>query len=298
MTPPDRPPRPQQPPWTRWNPNRDPTHTDPAIGASEPQDEAALREWGGLAPDAVILAPPLASAAPMRLPERVWALLVVAVDIVDGTDPDRAGEVALFAEAWVPEQPPAELYDGDLMVRLTHPAEPSYPLPRDHAVDVEMLLAYHGRWQRVGQWRGVDDQWPRLVAPSTALTIALHTAAAEAVIPQDATPSTTIPPMESAYGGLSALLDAGWVSPGEEVVWHCRHHGVRHPARIRRDGTLLLADGRVRANPTGATTALGGHHQNGWNAWRRSSDGRTLSELRTELQARRRRSIPCLTPTP
>jgi hypothetical protein len=175
------------------------------------------------------------------------------------------------------------------VVRLTHPAQPTYPLPRDHAVDVEMLLAYHGRWQRVGQWRGVDDQWPRLVAPSAALTMALHTAAAEAVIPHNATPPTTTPPMESAYGGLSALLDAGLVSPGEEVVWYRRHHGVRHPARIHSDGTLLLADGRVCANPTGATTALGGHHQDGWNAWRRSSDGRTLSELRTQLQARRRR---------
>jgi hypothetical protein len=84
-------------------PEPGPNHTDPAIGASELQDEAALREWGGLAPDAVILAPLLASAAPMRLPERVWAMLVVAVDILDGTDPDRAGEVALFAGAWVPE---------------------------------------------------------------------------------------------------------------------------------------------------------------------------------------------------
>ncbi len=68
-----------------------PHHTDPAIGASEPQDEAALREWDGLAPDTAILTPTLAPASPMRLPEQVWAMLVVAVDIVDGTDPHRAG---------------------------------------------------------------------------------------------------------------------------------------------------------------------------------------------------------------
>jgi len=59
----------------------------------------------------------------MRLPEQVWAMLVMAVDIVDGTDPDRAGEVALFAGEWVPE-PPADLCDSDLVVRLPHPGKP------------------------------------------------------------------------------------------------------------------------------------------------------------------------------
>lgn len=266
-----------------------PDHTDPAIGTSEPQDEAALREWGGLAPDTVILVPAVASAAPMRLPTQVWAMLVVAADIVTDTERDRAGEVALFAGKWVPEPPPADLYDGDLLVRLTYPAEPTYPLPRDHTVDVEMLLAYHGRWQQVGQWCGVDDHWPQLIAPTAAAIMGLHTAAAEAVIPRKATPSTTAPPMPSAYGGVSDLLEAGLVNAGEELVWYRRTHGVRHTACIGSDGTLILADGRVCANPTGATTALGGHHHNGWIAWRRRSDGRTLSELRTELQARRRR---------
>ncbi|MBA8926901.1 hypothetical protein BC739_004107 [Kutzneria viridogrisea] len=82
----------------------------------------------------------------MRSPDGVWAMLVLAVVIIGGTDPDRAGEVALFAGQWVGDQPPADdLYDGDLVVRLTHPAEPTYPLPRDHAADVEMLLTHQGR---------------------------------------------------------------------------------------------------------------------------------------------------------
>lgn len=226
-------------------PEARPNHTDPAIGASEPQDEAALRKWDGLAQDTVILVSAFASAPPMRLPQQVWAMLVVAVDIVEGTNPDRAGEVALFAAEWVPEQPPAEVYDGGLVVRLTHPGEPTYPLPRDHAVDVEMLLAYHGRWQRVGHWRGVDDHWPRLVAPTAALTMALHTAAAEAVIPHDATPVTTAPSMGPSYGGVSELLDAGLVSAGEELVWHrpsprCPPHrphpSRRHSSPRRRPG--------------------------------------------------------------
>jgi hypothetical protein len=73
------------------------------------------------------------------------------------------------------------------------------------------------------------------------------------------------------------------------VVWNRRNLGVRHTARIRVDGTLVLTDGRVYTNPSGATTALGGNHQNGWNAFRRVSDGRTLGDLRTELRARRGR---------
>jgi hypothetical protein len=31
-------------------PDRRPDHTDPTVGASQPKDEAALREWQGLPP--------------------------------------------------------------------------------------------------------------------------------------------------------------------------------------------------------------------------------------------------------
>jgi len=72
-----------------------------------------------------------------------------------------------------------------------------------------------------------------------------------------------------------------------KFFWNRRHLNVRHTARIRSDGALILADSRVFANPSGATTALGGNHQNGWSAFRRTPDGRTLGELRTELRARR-----------
>lgn len=104
--------------------------TDPATGAAPVDGDAVLRDWEGLPPEARILVP--AFATPMRLPDRTWAMLVLAVDIVGDTEPDRAGEVELFAGSWVPEQPPAEgLYDGDLVVRLTDPAS---ALPREDAV--------------------------------------------------------------------------------------------------------------------------------------------------------------------
>jgi RAMA domain-containing protein len=259
--------------------------TDPATGAAPVDGEAVLRDWEGLPPEARILVP--AFAAPMRLPEQAWAMLVLAVDIVGDTGPDRAGEVELFAGSWVPEQPPAEgLYDGDLVVRLTDPANPASPLPREDVIDVEMLLAYQGRWQRVGQWRGVDEQWPRVVAPTAAAVMGLHGDATEALARRDATPPPMKPMLRWARGGIGELLDAGLVTAGDELVWNRRNLGVRHTARVRADGTLVLADGQVYANPSGATTTLGGNHQNGWSAFRRTSDGRTLGDLRTELRAR------------
>jgi hypothetical protein len=244
-----------------------PDYTTATAGASQPHDEATMRAWEGLPPDAVILAPAF-TPPPMRCPDDVRAMLVTAVDIISDADPDRAGEVALVAGSWVPEQPPADsLYDGDLVVRLTHPTDPTYPLPRDHATDVEMLLAHRGRWQRVGQWRGIDDGWPSLIARTAAAVMGLYSDVTEAAIWSVTPPTSTSPPLiKRTRGGIAELLDAGLVTAGEELVWNRRNLGVRHTARVRVDGTLILADGRVYAHPSDATTALGGNHQNGWNA--------------------------------
>jgi hypothetical protein len=258
---------------------------DPTTAAADIDGESALRDWEGLPPQAMILVPTF--AAPMRLPEHTWAMLVLAVDIVGDTEPERAGEVELFAGSWVSERPPAELYDGDLVVRLDCPSPqgPTYEWHMQHT-DIEMLLAYQGQWQRVGQWCGLDDRWPRVIAPTAAAVMGLHVDATEATARWEATPPSTPPPIRWARGGIAELLDAGLVTAGEEWVWNRRNTGVRHTARIRVDGALVLADGRVYANPSGATTALGGNHQNGWSTFRRTSDGRTLGELRTELRAR------------
>ena len=243
----------------------------------------ALRGWEGLPADAVILVPPFAATPPMRLPDRVWAILVVAVDIVDGiADPDRAGEVVLFAGCWMLDQPPADRHDGDLVLRFAPPATPQR---WDRHVDIEMLLASRGRWQQVGRWPTLDSQWPQIIAPTAATIMSLHTATTEASAPAVGTAPTNIE-VRWARGGLGGLLAAGLLQVGEELVWQRRHKGVRHTARVRSDGALQLANGSVYDNPTGATTALGGHHQNGWTTWQRMTDGRTLSDLRNELRAR------------
>src|SRR5207302_9858623 len=108
-------------------------------------------------------------------------------------------------------------------------------------------------WQRVGQWCGVDDRWPRIVAP-TAAVMGLHCDASEAIARFEAAPPPmSPPPIKWARGGVAELLDAGLVKAGEELVWNRRNVGGRHTARIRADGALVLADGRVYANPSGAT---------------------------------------------
>ncbi|MGH3677974.1 MAG: hypothetical protein ACRDU5_20020, partial [Mycobacterium sp.] len=202
-------------------------------------------------------------------------------------DPDQRGEVDVFAGSWVDETPASGLYDGDLVVRLTPPTNPTDP-SGDNAVDVEMVLAHHGQWQRVGCWRGLDDTWPQLVAPTANAVMGLHAELGEAAGRCDGVSSAVSPPVGmSSRGGLAGLLEAGLVAPGDEFVWDRCHHGVRHLVRVRADGALALADGRVYASPTAATTALGGVNQGGWTVFKRVSDGRTLAELRTEAHGRR-----------
>ncbi|WP_414944860.1 hypothetical protein [Amycolatopsis sp. cmx-11-32] len=257
---------------------------DGTADAGETDGEAILRDWEGLPPDATILVP--AFTAPMRMPVQAWAMLVLAVDILD-VETEGPAEVELFAGCWMPDMPSADLHDGDLVVRLAPPADPICMLPRDRVADVEMLLAYHGRWQHVGLWKAVDDRWPRVVAPTAAALMGLHVDATEAAVPPEPAPSLFVPPVKGARGGVAELLAAGMIKAGEDFVWARRHIGVEHFARVRADGCLVLSDGRAYANPSGATTALGGNHQNGWSAFRRVSDGRTLGDLRRELAAQR-----------
>ncbi len=100
-----------------------------------------LREW--LPADVTLLVPSL-GPTPMRVPDNAWAMLVLAVDILDDIDPDTAGQVALLAGTWLADQPPADLHDGDLVVRPLSPErDPAVP-GHEHLADVEMLLGLPG----------------------------------------------------------------------------------------------------------------------------------------------------------
>ncbi|MCP2304068.1 hypothetical protein LV79_003775 [Actinokineospora globicatena] len=69
----------------------------------------------------------------MRCPEWAWWLLMSAVDIIDESEPGRAGKVALLLRE-LDHPPPADgPYDRDLVLR---PVSTSY----DRRTDIETLL--------------------------------------------------------------------------------------------------------------------------------------------------------------
>jgi hypothetical protein len=253
-------------------------HTDPSADTAHVDGEAALRQWEGLPPDTHILIPTF--TAPMRQPDNTWALLVQAVDY---TKDDVGGEeLELFAGSWLSDQPPSDLFDGDLVVRIT-PLNDTVV-----AVDLEMLLAQHGRWHRVGAWLHLGSAWPALLAPTAATVMQHSTAIAELSARHDAAAPSMSPLARPDRGAVSSLLDTGLVKPGEEFLWERRNSGVRHIARVRADGAVVLADGRVFATPAGAATTLSGFSHNGWGVFRRVSDGRSLGALRADLRTQRR----------
>jgi hypothetical protein len=118
-------------------------------------------------------------------------------------------------------------------------------------------------------WKGLRPVLCLLAAAVAALkgNEALAATARALIAVGDMIVNAGRPLIKWARGGIVELLDAGLVTAGEELVWNRRNLGVRHTACVRVDGTLILADGRVFANPCGATAALGGNHQNGWNAF-------------------------------
>ena len=265
------------------NRNTKATPPEPSLPTVQDLNEANVLWREGLPPDAIVLAPSVA-VTPMRQPANAWAMLVLAVDVLDETDPDRQGEVALFAGCWLLEQPHAATCEGDLVLLLR---EPDAASPPNDQVDVEMLLAHGDRWQRVGEWKRMDTRWPWAVAATAAAIMGLQVEATEAAVDWSGAEADRPPQGWRGNGGIVDLLAAGLVHAGEQFIWNRPGQGARHTARIRSDGTLVLADGRVYVNPSGALTALGGKHQNGWKTWKRTSDGRALGDLRAELHSRR-----------
>jgi len=256
----------------------DPT-TAPTDGTNPParpsdHDEQTTTARCVLPADAVILIP-TTSTPPLQPPDGAWALLIIAAD-----QAEAGADVVLFAGRWITHQP-ADCRDGDLVLRFT----PSTTPGASHTT-VEMLWASQSRWHPVGRWPDAGPDWPHVVSPTAATIMSLHTANTEAQ-PAPlyiALAANTNPVGQLGATGLATLLIAGLLQPGEQLVCDRRNLSLRHTARVRADGTLQLADGSVHATPSAATTALGGHHQNGWTMWRRAGDGRTLGELRRQYR--------------
>jgi hypothetical protein len=276
-------------------PDPAPEHANAATGPAQAVDEMALLQREGLPADAIVLVPSV-GPTPMRIPDDVWAMLVLAVDVIDDGEPETDGRAVLFAGAWLANQPPVDLHDGDLVIRLSPPHHDVEPSARDdhsahHAVDVEMLLAHRRRWSVVGRWSGLDERWPWTLAPTAAAVMELSIDAAETLSREVVLSSERFyaPPFRWTSTVLNDLISVGLLNVGDVLVWDSRAGEVRHTARIRMDGTIMLADQRVFATPSAAATALSvrGKHHHGWSVWRCVLDGRTLSDLRAEMRERR-----------
>lgn len=172
--------------------------------------------------DTMLLIADDASAPPMRCPEPMWAILVGEVDI-DDAEPDYLRAVTWFSGSWVERYPATGPYDGDVVVRLTDPEDPALPLPRDAVVDVEMLLAHHGRWRRVGHWPAADHRWPHLIADTAATVMCLHGETGGTAVPDRsgdvaaARPARAVLSRPRRNNSLLELVVAGLLSPGTSL---------------------------------------------------------------------------------
>ncbi|MED7928822.1 hypothetical protein SMD20_31555 [Nonomuraea sp. LP-02] len=84
-------------------------------------------------------------------------------------------------------------------------------------------------------------------------------------------------------GALKPLIEAGLLQPDEQLIWRRPRLGKVHNATVLADGRLRIESGEVFVKPSPACKALSGQEADGWAAWRRVLDGRSLKELRLTL---------------
>lgn len=269
-----------------------------------------------LPPDAVMLAP--SSAVPLRAPEGAWGLVIIAIRTTRATGiPDLA-----FGR-WLPEEPPASLHAGDVVVRLHPPTSTAsdsnvVDLSPNHGndpsrtgadvdvdvakvADVEVLTAHHGRWHTASTWRTLGPQWPHelavpLLATMRALADDAFNAAQSAALTEPG--ATALAKWLRASrgttpaGATDRLPDrvpdalAALIDAGLLTVGeHLVLAG--HTATVGHGGALHHGPPYSDVSAVSAlATSLTGITVNGWHLWRRAHDHRLLADLHTELATR------------
>jgi hypothetical protein len=81
---------------------------------------------------------------------------------------------------------------------------------------------------------------------------------------------------------LARLLADGILHVDECLVWNRRNQGKRHEAWLTIDGRLRLQDGSLHDTPSSAARHLAGYEVNGWTAWQRQRDRKSLSDIWAE----------------
>lgn len=77
---------------------------------------------------------------------------------------------------------------------------------------------------------------------------------------------------------IAQVLESGLLVAGETLVWERPRKGERWVATVTANGKLRLEDGNEYSSPTAAARAAGGNSA-GLSVWKRTSDGRKLSEI-------------------
>lgn len=77
---------------------------------------------------------------------------------------------------------------------------------------------------------------------------------------------------------IAQVLAAGLLIPGETLVWERPRKGERWVATVTPEGRLRLEDGSEYGTPTAAARAVGGRSA-GLDVWKRTADGRSLSDI-------------------
>lgn len=100
-------------------------------------------------------------------------------------------------------------------------------------------------------------------------------------------PSAVVQPAKIApRGPLAPLLSGGMLSAGDRLQFRQPRAKRVAYATVRADGRLNV-DGKPTpfASPSRAASAITGSQINGWTLWYRESDGRTLAQLRDQLES-------------
>ncbi|MFC4534623.1 hypothetical protein [Sphaerisporangium dianthi] len=88
---------------------------------------------------------------------------------------------------------------------------------------------------------------------------------------------------ENRPGVLRRLIDQGLLAAGDKLVWNRPRIGEIHHATVLAGGSIQISTGEIFTKPSPACKKLIGQETDGWSAWHRESNNRSLKDLRSEL---------------
>ncbi|WP_157249249.1 hypothetical protein [Nonomuraea typhae] len=91
-------------------------------------------------------------------------------------------------------------------------------------------------------------------------------------------------PDENRPGVLRRLIDQDLLAAGDRLVWNRPRIGETHYAIVLAGGCIRISTGEVFTKPSPACKSLIGQETDGWSAWHRESDNRSLKDLRSDLR--------------